>query len=207
MSDNVIIRGEVWGPPDQPKVNRFWSATDKTRADWETPEAFFRWRDRIHHFDVDAAANADNAKLPHWFGPGSQMWHPLSAAENGKLLRIEDALDPAVQWWREADRFWCNPPYGRLLIHWIRCFARQAEAGAFIETVLPVATSTDWYRLAFETAEAIEFLEDRLAFELDGVPADNSNINSMLVRWQPHGTQGSASTRLIQWKPFMLVVP
>ena len=159
---------------------------EKTSLVWETPPDFYAWRDGIWGFDVDAAANAENALRPLWFGPGGVR---------------EDAFDLNPVWRDYGDRFWCNPPYGDLL-NWCSLFYMQGKH-VFIEALLPANTGSRWFKFCAETAAEIELLTGRLQFLVDGKPGKNSNTtDSMLVRWRP-GVSGGATIRLTDWRKEM----
>lgn len=132
------------------------------RDDWGTPQKLF---DELHEefqFTVDAAANEHNHKLPRWWGPGGES---------------PDALD--MSWLGE--RVFCNPPYGRVINHWVH----KASMNAGICTavlLLPARTDTQWfhhYILAPDYAR-IRWIRGRLKFEGAEHPAP---FPSMLVIW------------------------
>ena len=62
------------------------------KQDWETPKELFERLNSKYHFDLDAAASHQNAKLPNYF------------------TADDDAL---LQEWQ--GNVFCNPPYGRQL--------------------------------------------------------------------------------------------
>ena len=79
------------------------TTADKTSLLWETPPEFFAWRTKMWRFDLDAAANADNALLPRWFGPGAP-----------EICRApDDALAPDLDWTDYGDRFCATRPMVR----------------------------------------------------------------------------------------------
>ena len=78
------------------------------RMDWATPAELF---DRINaefHLDTDACATILNAKCPRFFQPV--------------------VLDGLKQDWK-GRRIWCNPPYGREIIKWVKKAADTATGG------------------------------------------------------------------------------
>src|SRR5687767_5896806 len=68
------------------------------KDDWETPDDLYSTYDGLFHFVIDAAANANNHKCDHWFGPAGVC---------------SDAL--AADWgpWLKEGNIWLNPPYSR----------------------------------------------------------------------------------------------
>lgn len=181
-------------------------ATDSatTRLDWETPLPFFAWRDSIWKFDVDAAASADNHLCPFWFGPES----PKRIVDRDAPI---DALARDLDWSEYGDRFWCNPPYGREIERWVKCFARQAiENRVFIEVLIPANTGTRWFEYCASTAQEIDLLTGRIEFHINGEPVVDANgrksgntSDSMLVRWHPGGRYRGARIGLVDWQEEM----
>jgi hypothetical protein len=67
------------------------------KDDWETPPDLFAALHAEFQFAIDGAANAENHKLPSWWGPGGL---------------VEDAL--TVPAWRcVGGPIWINCPYSR----------------------------------------------------------------------------------------------
>ena len=92
----------------------------KGRKDWGTPAWLF---DRLHEefaFTVDAAAEAHNAKLP-------RFW--------------DRSIDGLSQNWG-SERVWCNPPYGREIVPWIR---KAHESRGLSVLLVPARTDTAWW--------------------------------------------------------------
>jgi len=131
---------------------------ESNRDDWETPQELFEALDGEFGFTHDAAANAQNAKVDIFYGPGS----PLA----------EDAL--AIDW---EGRVWCNPPYGRL----VDALIAKAKAGILehrVETavfLLPARTDTKWFHSLLGFGAEIRFLKGRLKFELNGQPITDTS--------------------------------
>lgn len=164
------------------------AVAEGSRSDWETPPRIFDWQHSLWNFDVDAAANETNHKLPRWFGHGSGLSDTAFATE-----------------WRKYGRnFWVNPPYGRGLADWIALFDQQSRDGVRIVALLPANTDTQWWMRCVQTAHEITLLVPRIGFWRDGKPLppklDANPGGSMLVRWEPFGTLGGATIRAADWR-------
>ncbi len=110
--------------------------------EWYTPQDFFDALHREFAFTIDAAATAENAKLPRYF----------TEAGNG-----------LAQSWK-GERVWCNPPYGREIGQWIKKAAiSEAE---IVVMLIPARTDTKaWHRWIFNNPNAsVRFIEGRLKF-------------------------------------------
>lgn len=118
--------------------------------EWETPDDFFNHLHSIYNFDVDAAANELNHKLPVWFGSGSPVG-------------VEDAL--TAKWRDYGEYFWLNPPYGR---GYLEKFLKKANEewvnGCSIVLLLPVDTSTHWWHTWVKPFD-VEFIQGRIKFK------------------------------------------
>jgi len=163
------------------------AVAEGSRSDWETPLPFFNWQYELWQFDVDAAANEDNALCPKWFGPGG-----LS----------ESAFN--IRWRDHGRNFWCNPPYGRGLADWIALFDQQSREGVRVVALLPANTDTQWWMRCVQSAQEITLLVPRIQFWVDGKPLPPKEAanpgGSMLVRWEPFGTIGGATIRTADWR-------
>lgn len=123
------------------------------KNEWGTPRALFDKLNARYHFTIDAAANAENALLTRYWGPGS----PLG----------EDAL--AQDW--QGERVWLNPPY-----QYIRQFVAKAAAerlkGAFVVMLITSRTDTRWWHdhisasdgEAFQPGVHVQFVKGRIKF-------------------------------------------
>jgi len=76
---------------------------------------------------------------------------------------------------------WCNPPYQDPM-PWIEKAEEAAHLGATVVMLLPVDTSTAWFRAAFYGADEIVFLMPRVRFI--GAPGSPRWAN-MLCIWKP----------------------
>ena len=90
---------------------------------WETPQPFFDKLNDEFHFDLDVCALPENAKCSRYFTPS------------------EDGLK---QPW--TGNVWCNPPYGRDIVKWIRKAADEIQKDANVIVLLVHArTDTRWF--------------------------------------------------------------
>lgn len=99
---------------------------------WRTPRVLFDALDQRHRFDCDAAAMADSALCPAWFGPD----HPDPTRR--------DALGLDVRW---GSRTFVNPPYSRFEAFMARANWEAVEHGASVWALVFARTSNDaWWR-------------------------------------------------------------
>lgn len=126
---------------------------------WSTPQDFFDRLDLKYHFETDVCALPENAKCKKFFTPEddglSQLWEGVC---------------------------WCNPPYGRDLIKWVRkaCFS-----SALVVMLLPARVDTAWFHdLVLPYASEYFFLRGRLKF---GGSQHAAPFPSMVVVFPPWG--------------------
>src|ERR1700674_1506207 len=110
------------------------------RQDWETPLELFRSLDLEFGFDLDVCATKANAKCQVFFSPDK---------------------DGLKQLWRGT--CWMNPPYGRMIGHWMAKAYLSSLAGATVVCLVPARTDTQWWH-EFAMRGEIRFLEGRLRF-------------------------------------------
>lgn len=126
--------------------------------DWQTPPDLFAWVDDIIGFTVDAAASFQNALC-------QKFWTEKDSGLN--------------QDW-ESEIVWCNPPYGRNQIAWVRK-AHESKCPLAV-LLLPARTDTlMWHTEIFPKAQAIIFLKGRLKFNRPGSKNTPSTFPSALV--------------------------
>ncbi len=122
----------------------FSSLTDE----WPTPRWLF---DALHTefgFTLDPCATRANAKCARFF------------------TRVDDGL--RQDWSRDA--VFMNPPYGRLIGHWVKKAYVSARQGALVVCLLPARTDTRWWHDYVMRGE-IRLLRGRLTFEGGKYPA------------------------------------
>ncbi|MHC5215413.1 DNA N-6-adenine-methyltransferase [Enterococcus sp. LJL128] len=121
------------------------------KQDWETPQQLFNKLNEKYHFDLDAAASKENAKLENYF------------------TEEDDSL---VQDWGSYNSIFCNPPYETKLQNAFvkKAYEEHQKNGNTIVLLLPARVETKrWHQYIFGKTE-IQFLEGRLRFENKGVP-------------------------------------
>lgn len=70
-----------------------------------------------------------------------------------------------TQPWGDAQWYFVNPPYSGDKKDWIvRCASAAVATGRPVVLMLPDATDTAWYRLAFEWADNVVLRKGRVAF-------------------------------------------
>lgn len=126
------------------------------KDDWGTPPEVFNPLNAEFGFDLDAAANGRNRKVPEWFGQGSY---------------VEDAL--TALWADYAGVVWCNPPYSRgLQKKFIAKAAAERLLGVTSVLLLPARTDTIayhtfiWDHETHQPREGVEvrFIKGRIKF-------------------------------------------
>ncbi len=129
---------------------------------WETPQYLFDKLNSKFHFDVDVCATKENAKCKSFY----------TKKQNGLL-----------QEWKGI--CWCNPPYGREIINWVRKASISAKNGATVVMLIPARTDTKWFHDYIYRKEnvKIKFIKGRLKF---GDAQNAAPFPSMLVLFKPY---------------------
>lgn len=96
-------------------------------------------------FDLDIAADADNAKAPRYY-------------------TVEDN---ALQQEWNCTNGWLNPPYGRIIGQFTQRAIEQVENGNAerITLLVPARTDTNWFQELADWATHIHFIKGRIKFE------------------------------------------
>ncbi len=151
--------------------------------EWSTPQDFWDVLDAEFGFDVDVAANDENAKCQHYIGPGSGD------------ATIDDAL--AIEWATCLSMIgrppvcWCNPPYSRgLQRKFIEKASLERVNGVLTVMLLPARTDTKSFHGHIWNADAhapykgveVRFIKGRLKF---GGCKDAAPFPSMIVIFRP----------------------
>jgi len=142
-----------------------------------TPQYLFEALDAEFHFQLDAAATAENAKTPRYCS-----------------LSLTDGLgDGLVAWWQQlGGPVWCNPPYSRgSILQWCRKAEQEASDGVTTAMLLPADTSTEYFH-TYALQHECRFINRRLSFA--GAPTDKggrlapAKFGSVIVVFRPsHG--------------------
>ncbi|RSX49756.1 DNA N-6-adenine-methyltransferase [Bifidobacterium castoris] len=136
------------------------AALTSDKDDWETPQALFEQLDAEFHFTLDAASNDRNTKcVKHYTREDSAFNH---------------------SW--EGETVFCNPPYGRHTIDWIRkCSQEASRPDTLVVLLVPARTDTKWFQQYILNRAEIRFLPGRLKYEIDGHPGQAAPFPSMIV--------------------------
>lgn len=134
---------------------------------WETPQAFFDELDKEFHFQLDVCATPENAKCKNFF------------------TEKDDGLK---QNWGGQGTIWCNPPYGREVVKWVRKAYETSQQGETVVMLLFVRTDTKWFHDYVKDKAEIRFIKGRLKF---GNSKNSAPFPSMVVIYN-----GRLSTQL-----------
>lgn len=135
------------------------------KDDWCTPQAFFDELEREFHFDLDAAASSENAKCKRYF------------------TKETDGLKNS---WRGT--VFCNPPYGRKVIEWVRKASSEAANGATVVMLIAARTDTRFFHEYIYNKPNVEirFIKGRIKFtDEHGNGNDPAPFPSMVVIFRP----------------------
>lgn len=129
---------------------------------WETPQCLFDKLNSKFHFDIDVCATKENAKCKKFY----------TKKQNGLL-----------QEWKGV--CWCNPPYGREIIKWVRKASISAKNGTTVVMLIPARTDTKWFHdyIYKKDNVKIKFIRGRLKF---GNTQNSAPFPSMLVLFKPY---------------------
>ena len=143
------------------------------RDDYQTPPDLFAALDAEFYFDLDAAADAENALGSSYGGP-----------------RYIDAAMDALQTSWGGDRWWpakirsvfCNPPYS-LIDPFVRRAVEQARAHDLTVVLLvPARTGRAiWRTHVWGVAHEIRFISGRLRFGLPDKATASATFDSAVV--------------------------
>lgn len=129
--------------------------------EWETPPGIFAVLNREFHFTLDVAASEKNHLCERYF------------------TKETDGLS---QSWQTDGAVWCNPPYGRDIIKWVRKAHDEAQTGQVIVMLLHARTDTRWFHEYVYPFAKLVFLRGRLKFGLNGEPGKvNAPFPSMIA--------------------------
>ena len=127
--------------------------------EWPTPQEFY---DALHQefgFDLDPCATDESAKCKRYF----------TASENG-----------LEQCWGQSTVF-MNPPYGRVIKHWMKKAYESSLQGATVVCLVPARTDTQWWH-SYAMKGEIRLLKGRLKF---GDAKNSAPFPSAVVVFRP----------------------
>lgn len=110
--------------------------------EWATPPEVFDWLDSHFHFDLDVCATPDNTTCNQYF----------TKKENGLTS----------DWGKH--RCWMNPPYGRVIIDWMKKACESSNQASVVVCLVPARTDTKWFHQYAGAADEIWFIRGRLKF-------------------------------------------
>jgi phage N-6-adenine-methyltransferase len=146
-------------------------------AEWVTPPEVFIPLDVEFHFTLDVCATPSNTKVAKYF---------------------TEADDGLKQDWSK-DVCWMNPPYGRVIIRWVKKAYEESRKGATVVCLLPGRTDTRWFHEYVLHKAKIRPVRGRITFlGEDGLPVRNKKTGeiqsapfpSLIVIFRPDGSHG-----------------
>ena len=122
-----------------------------------TPQEFFDNLNKIFNFTLDVCALPENAKCENYYTPET---------------------DGLKQPWMGG--VWCNPPYGREIINWVRKASEEytKDYCNFVVMLLPARTDTRWFQDYVYGKAYLHFIDGRLTF---GEQKGNAPFPSVLA--------------------------
>jgi site-specific DNA-methyltransferase (adenine-specific) len=140
---------------------QLFSSTEKNSEKWETPDSLFTHLYQEFGFDLDAAAEEHNAKLPSYISPQ------------------QDSL--SQDWFTLGTTVWLNPPYGRQIKHWIRKAYEESLKGICVVVLTFARTDTDWWHTYARRAAEIRMIKGRVKFVREDGHAGPATAPSALL--------------------------
>lgn len=127
---------------------------------WATPMALFNKLNDEFNFNLDPCASADNHKCARYY---------------------DITQDGLSKEWQKNDRVFMNPPYGKMIKHWVKKARQSWETnGALVVALLPARTDTKWWLDCMASAE-IRFIKGRVKF---GDGKNGAPFPSVIVIWR-----------------------
>lgn len=140
--------------------------------EWPTPDTTYLPLHEEFGFTLDAAASDENHKCERYF----------TLADDG-----------LAQDWTGA--VWCNPPYGRVIAHWVAKAYAESLRGAIVVMLIPSRTDTGWWHdLVMATGAEIRFIRGRLNFGPKKSSKHSAPFPSAVVIFRPPAIQRRASS-------------
>lgn len=128
-------------------------------SEWYTPQYLFDVLDREFHFTLDPCSTDENAKCEKHF------------------TKEQDGLN---QDW-SGETVFCNPPYGREIIDWVRKCYEHFVGGGTAVMLIPARTDTKWFHQYVYGKAEVRFIKGRVKF---GGAKFNAPFPSMIVIYQ-----------------------
>lgn len=146
-----------------------------SKKDWRTPPKLYSNLNKEFDFWIDLAADKENTFCQTFFNESQnalkQDWQDF-AIKNGSLGRFG----------------WCNPPYGRDLVKWIKKAYEENLLGFKSVWLIPARTDTKFFhQFIFGKAKTVCFIKSRIAFlNNDNKPEHKATFPSMIVVFAGH---------------------
>ena len=123
------------------------------KLDYATPIEIFNQLNKEFHFNIDACANKENAKVSFYFNNTdglNEEWYIYDYKTDQEIL----------------GRVFCNPPYGREITKWIKKGYEEFIKGncELIVFLIPSRTDTKWWHEYIMKATEIRFVKGRIKF-------------------------------------------
>jgi len=119
----------------------------QSKQDYRTPENFLKaLKERlgIKEFDIDLAADKDNAVAPRFY---------------------DEEIDSLTQKWKVGDGWaFCNPPYHNLSFWTHKAMIESLAFYAKIAMLVPASVGSNWWRDSVNGKAYVLFLNGRITF-------------------------------------------
>lgn len=113
--------------------------------EWETPYNFYSKLWVFFQFDLDACATATNRKTYKFYS------------------KEDDAL--SIPEWDSKTCVWCNPPYGRKIVEWVKkCDEQHRVYNRSVVMLIPARTDTKYFHDYIYGKYPVLFVRGRLHF-------------------------------------------
>jgi site-specific DNA-methyltransferase (adenine-specific) len=112
------------------------------KDDWETPKDLYAVLNTEFNFSLDPCCSKETAKCSSYY-------------------TIED--DGLSKDWKGT--VFMNPPYGRVIMNWIKKAKEESDKGATVVCLVPARTDTKWWHTYCMKSAEIRLLTKRLTFE------------------------------------------
>tara|TARA_R110002167_G_scaffold32243_1_gene104970 strand:+ start:211 stop:681 length:471 start_codon:yes stop_codon:yes gene_type:complete len=110
---------------------------------WSTPQSFFDKLNKIYNFTLDPCATDTSHKCDKYY---TEKQDGLSKSWSGETVFM-------------------NPPYGRLIKHWLKkAYEESRNENTTVVCLIPARTDTKYWHEYCMKAEKIYFVKGRLKF-------------------------------------------
>ena len=124
--------------------------------EWATPQSLFDELDEEFHFTLDPCSTHQNKKCEKHY------------------TKEDDGL--SKDWSGEV--VFCNPPYGREIVDWVKKCHEESTRGTTCVMLIPARTDTAWFHDYIYHNHEIRFIRGRLRF---GDSDQNAPFPSMII--------------------------